>query len=86
MKARFVPTLRQLGFKGSLPHFRRQRVDRVDLLTVTFDRHDGGFVAQLSQCGAEGGDRWPHSFGQSSGIFKLSVRDGHAADLIAGRL
>ncbi|WP_392396490.1 DUF4304 domain-containing protein, partial [Paraburkholderia caledonica] len=25
LKARFVPALRQLGFKGSLPHFRRQR-------------------------------------------------------------
>ncbi|WP_081920733.1 DUF4304 domain-containing protein [Paraburkholderia terrae] len=39
MKARFAPTLRRLGFDGSLPHFRRQRGDRVDLLTVQFDRH-----------------------------------------------
>lgn len=54
LKARFVPALRQLGFKGSLPHFRRQRDSRVDLLTVQFDRHGGGFVVELAQCGAEG--------------------------------
>ncbi|ACC71564.1 DUF4304 domain-containing protein [Paraburkholderia phymatum] len=54
LKARFVPALRQLGFKGALPHFRRLRDDRVDLLTVQFDRHGGGFVVELSQCGAEG--------------------------------
>ncbi|AUT64269.1 DUF4304 domain-containing protein [Paraburkholderia terrae] len=54
LKARFVPALRQLGFKGSLPHFRRQRDDRIDLLTVQFDRHGGGFIVELSQCGVEG--------------------------------
>ncbi|MFL9896396.1 DUF4304 domain-containing protein [Paraburkholderia sp. RL17-381-BIF-C] len=54
LKARFVPALRQRGFKGSLPHFRRQRDGRVDLLTVQFDRHGGGFVVELSQCGVEG--------------------------------
>jgi hypothetical protein len=29
-------------------------------------------------------ERWPHSFGQSSEIFKWSVRGNHAANLIAG--
>ncbi|KAE8756095.1 hypothetical protein FSO04_30800 [Paraburkholderia madseniana] len=29
-------------------------------------------------------ERWPHSFGQSSEIFKWNVRGGHAANLIAG--
>jgi hypothetical protein len=28
--------------------------------------------------------RWPHSFGQSSEIFKWNVRGSHAANLIAG--
>ncbi len=28
--------------------------------------------------------RWPHSFGQFSEIFKWNVRGDHAADLIAG--
>ncbi|MFP3550809.1 DUF4304 domain-containing protein [Paraburkholderia sp. SIMBA_049] len=31
-----------------MPHFRRQRGDRVDLLTVQFDRHVGGFVPTVS--------------------------------------
>jgi len=29
-------------------------------------------------------ERWPHPFGQSSEIFKWSVRGSHAANLIAG--
>ncbi|WP_322054931.1 DUF4304 domain-containing protein [Paraburkholderia bannensis] len=53
-RARFVPALRQLGLQGSLPHYRRQRDSRVDLLTVQFDRHGGGFVVELAQCGADG--------------------------------
>jgi Domain of unknown function (DUF4304) len=37
LKELFVPALRQRGFKGSLPHFRRPLKDRIDLLTVQFD-------------------------------------------------
>jgi len=33
---------------------------------------------------ASRGKRWPHSFGQSSDVFKWNVPGGHAADLIAG--
>ncbi|WP_198174682.1 hypothetical protein [Burkholderia savannae] len=29
--------------------------------------------------------RWPHSFGQVSEIFKWNVRGNHAADLIASK-
>lgn len=54
LKAHFVPALRQLGFKGSLPHFRRQLENRVDLLTIQFDRQGGGFVVEISSCGIEG--------------------------------
>lgn len=38
LKAVFVPVLRERGFKGSFPHFRRIRPDRIDLLTVQFDK------------------------------------------------
>jgi hypothetical protein len=38
LKAQFVPALRRMGFKGTLPHFRRQRDNKVDLLTMQFDR------------------------------------------------
>jgi hypothetical protein len=54
LKTGFVPILRQLGFKGSLPHFRRRRDEGVDLLTIQFDRHGGGFAVEISRCGVEG--------------------------------
>lgn len=54
LKTVFVPVLRGVGFKGSMPHFRRLLPDRVDLLTIQFDRYGGGFVVEISQCGPEG--------------------------------
>jgi hypothetical protein len=54
LKAHFVPALRERGFKGSLPHFRRVRSGRVDLLTIQFDKNGGGFVLEISHCGGEG--------------------------------
>ena len=42
-----VPRLRVLGFKGSIPHFRRLHKDRTDLLMFQFDRHGGGFIVEL---------------------------------------
>jgi uncharacterized protein DUF4304 len=54
----FVPALRALGFTGSFPHFRRIRNDRIDLLidllTVQFDRHGGGFIIEVSKCPSNG--------------------------------
>ena len=49
-----VPTLREAGFKGSFPHFRRIRDDQIDLLTFQFDRHGGGFVIEIGKCPPEG--------------------------------
>ncbi|WP_321917453.1 DUF4304 domain-containing protein [Paraburkholderia sp. J11-2] len=54
LNVHFVPALRQRGFKGSLPHLRRQRAQRIDLVTVQFDRHGGGFVVEISGCAIEG--------------------------------
>lgn len=48
LKNLFVPALRERGFKGTFPHFRRRRSDRIDLLTVQFDRHGGGFIIEIS--------------------------------------
>jgi uncharacterized protein DUF4304 len=42
-----IPVLRQIGFKGSFPHFRRFTNDRINLLTFQFDRHGGGFVIEI---------------------------------------
>lgn len=49
-----VPALRKRGFKGSLPHFRRIKDGRVDLFTVQFDRHGGGFIVEISRCSSAG--------------------------------
>lgn len=54
LKKVFVPALRQRGFKGSLPHFRRPTREQIDLLTIQFDKWGGGFVIEISKCGAEG--------------------------------
>lgn len=47
-QARTVPRLRELGFKGSFPHFRRLLPSRTDLLTVQFDKYGGGFVVEIA--------------------------------------
>lgn len=48
LKANLVPELRNLGFRGSFPHFRRSRDGRNELLTIQLDRYDSGkFVIEL---------------------------------------
>ena len=54
LKRLLVPALRERGFKGSLPHFRRPMTDRIDLLTVQFDKWGGGFVIEVSKCAPDG--------------------------------
>jgi hypothetical protein len=54
LKSIVVPRLREYGFAGSFPHFRRLRPDRIDLLTFQFDRHGGGFVIEIGQCPPQG--------------------------------
>jgi hypothetical protein len=49
-----MPRLRQKGFIGSFPHFRRLHLDHVDVLTFQFDRQGGGFVIEIGQCPANG--------------------------------
>ena len=54
LRQQFVPCLRERGFKGSLPHFRRVQESGIDLLTVQFDKWGGGFVIEIGRCGPEG--------------------------------
>jgi hypothetical protein len=44
-----VPALRQRGFTGTLPHFRRIGPEKTELLTFQFDRYGGGFVLALAE-------------------------------------
>jgi Domain of unknown function (DUF4304) len=55
LKSSVLPWLRQQGFSGSFPHFRRLGGEhRADLLTFQFDRHGGGYVIEIAQCPLEG--------------------------------
>ena len=47
LKATVVPVLRSTGFKGSYPHFYRDR-GHVDLLDFQFSSYGGRFVAEIA--------------------------------------
>ncbi len=49
-----IPFLREKGFKGSLPHFRRQNPDRINLLTFQHSLYDTKFVVEIANCPPEG--------------------------------
>jgi hypothetical protein len=67
-----VPTLRQLNFKGSFPHFRRITSDRINLLTFQFDRNGGGFVIELANCDTI---VYEAAFGRPTPTNKLTAHD-----------
>ncbi|MDR9794094.1 MULTISPECIES: DUF4304 domain-containing protein [Aeribacillus] len=54
LKKIVVPYLREHGFKGSFPHFRRKNEDNIDLITFQFNRYGGSFVVVLAICPIEG--------------------------------
>jgi hypothetical protein len=54
LKELVVPKLRMQGFKGSFPHFRKNKIDNIHLLTFQFDKWGGGFAVELACCPAEG--------------------------------
>ncbi len=47
LKSSVVPLLREKGFKGSFPHFRRRLETRIDLISFFFDKYGGGFVVDI---------------------------------------
>ena len=49
-----VPVLREMGFRGSFPHFRRVGEGRVDLLTFQFSMFGGQFVVEVGKFPAGG--------------------------------
>lgn len=50
LKRLVVPYLRDQGFKGSLPHFRRPRGDGFDILSVQFSQWGGSFCVEVARC------------------------------------
>ena len=49
-----IPFLREKGFKGSLPHFRRMQSDRINLLTFQHSLYDTKFVVEIANCPTNG--------------------------------
>ena len=49
LKRLVVPELRALGFKGSMPHLRRERAGAFDLLSFQFSRWGGAFVVEIGR-------------------------------------
>ena len=49
LRQELVPTLRGLGFRGAMPHFHRQREDRLDLLNVQFSYYGQYFFINLGR-------------------------------------
>lgn len=73
LKENLVPRIRELGFKGSFPHFRRHREDRNELLTFQFNKYGTGeFVIELGV--ASFGDYLTY-FGKSIPPGKLTAHD-----------
>jgi hypothetical protein len=54
IKSVVQPFLRSNGFTGSFPHYRKKTSTGIDLLTVQFDRHGGGFVIEIARCAVDG--------------------------------
>ena len=71
LKEAFIPELRNRGFKGSMPHFRRILKDRVDYLTIQFNSAGGGFVVEIAKSGPNGIES---GFGSELSVQKLSVQ------------
>ncbi|WP_052345860.1 DUF4304 domain-containing protein [Paucisalibacillus sp. EB02] len=72
LKKIVVSELRDRGFRGSFPHFRRICKDKIDLITFQFDRYGGGFVIEIGVCSPEG---FIHSWGEKVPPNKVTAHD-----------
>jgi hypothetical protein len=69
-----VPVLRDMGFSGSFPHFRRIRESQIDLLTFQFNRHGGSFVLEIATCAPDG---FTTHWGEQIPPHKVQAHDIH---------
>jgi uncharacterized protein YcgI (DUF1989 family) len=69
-----VPVLKEQGYTGTFPHFRRIGPDQIDLLTFRFDKWGGGFVVEIGRCRPEG---YTTSSGEHTPPDKVRTDDLH---------
>lgn len=72
LKQVVVPFLREQGFKGSYPHFRRINENNIDLLTFEFNKWGGSFAVELGICPKDGVLSWE---GDKIPLNKINVYD-----------
>ena len=56
LKAVVIPHLRGLGFKGSMPHFHRERGEAVDVCSFQYFSGGGSFAVELGRIAPKGFD------------------------------
>ncbi|MCH4552712.1 DUF4304 domain-containing protein [Aestuariibaculum sp. M13] len=54
IKEIIIPFLRNKGFKGSFPHFRRENNDKLNLLNFQFSLYSSSFVVNIANCSVNG--------------------------------
>ena len=54
IKEIIIPFLRKENFKGSYPHFRREKNGQLNLLTFQFSLYSPQFVVEISNCPVNG--------------------------------
>lgn len=54
LRDQVVPVLRDRGFKGSFPHFRRANTTRLDLLSFQFSQFGPDLYIEVASCDPEG--------------------------------
>ena len=54
LKRIVIPYLREVGFKGSMPNFRRLRDGVFDLLSIGHSQWGGRFCVEIARVGPEG--------------------------------
>ncbi len=50
LKEKVIPLIRNRGFTGSFPHFKRVKNSQIDLITFQFDKWGSGFVVEIAKC------------------------------------
>ena len=85
LAADFVPVLRERGFVGSFPHFRRKLDQRIDFLNVQFNRHGGRFCLNIGQTGPDGLEdpNWPELSLAATTVGHLRYRSRVAKGFLA---
>jgi hypothetical protein len=72
LKTIVISSLRERGFKGTFPHFRRLTDKKIDILTFQFDKYGGGFIIEVAVCSPEG---HTHHWGEKVPPNKVTAYD-----------